>query len=257
MMFRLFSIIPFTICSFTVFAQSGLKVHDIQARGHFQIENYNSRSLDELLKVQKKEVYSPTFVEDSKTLNQLYGAGTESNSAIAFSINLSKGEYPEDFNLFSTWQIGFMLVRENDYDSFTEVNEVDTAINQNVNFRYTRNMLRFEIQKLWRTDDRKKAFVSFGVGTQFGYAYNAQLQIFEYNRYGYYNSYNSGYRNTVEAKNALTIYTYLPVDINVKIIENLFVNLELRTGLKFINSFGAFSDVYATYGIGIGTRYLL
>lgn len=244
-------------------AKSQWSVRDVQAGGYFQIENNNQHELNDWLELPKGPAVVPEFL-DPQSQNQgrtNYYSGSSGNASISISLSIiNQQQMEKDQKLKPYWRFGMMLVRENDNEFFSdsEANLVSPAEYNSLDFQYTRNMLRTEFQRLWRTDDTRKAFLDFGVGTQFGIAYSSGLDVSElrtYDRFDFYSgeSINRSY----DAKNAFSTFVYLPVNINVKIVDNLFLELGLRTGLKYLQVFDGLSDIYPVYGIGIGARYVL
>ncbi len=258
---RLVFILPFFF-AMSSFAQSKFTVRDINAKGYFQIENISNSNYDDWINILKNENFNSRYYNpENEVNNNNYYNSTTGNASLAMNLSLfRRSTFEEMPKLMPHWQFAAMFVRERIGNSFSQT-EINGAvdINNNLSMDYVNNMFRLEVMRLWRTDDTKKAFVAFGIGAQFGLSYDASMEIYEStsSSIGFnFDSFNSSFK-TEEAKKAMTNTLFLPVDVNIKIVENLFIQLELRTGLKNLYVFDGPSMVYPIYGIGIGTRYVL
>lgn len=257
---KLIFVLPFFL-TIGSFAQSKFTVRDINAKGHFQIENVINSNFDDWQNVLKNDNYNFQYYDPYRNENSNnYYFGTSGNASLALNLSLFRRTILEESpRLMPHWQLALMFVRENIGNSFSQVERINHEnFNNSLNMTYVNNLFRVELMRLWRTDDNKKAFVAFGIGTQFGLSYHANMELYESvsSSNGFnFNDFNSSFR-TLEAKEAMTNTFFLPVDVNIKIVENLFLQLELRTGLKHLYVFDGPSMLYPIYGIGIGTRYL-
>ncbi|QNL22880.1 hypothetical protein HZR84_13335 [Hyphobacterium sp. CCMP332] len=261
-MSRFIIILPF-IFSFTLNAQNKFSIRDVNAKGYFQIENVSSISMDEWLRLPKDNNFEfQYFDKNSVDRNNFYYNYSDANASIALNISIFPNKtFEATPKLFAHWQLSLMFVRERlSSNSFSQTKNDGTEIRENSLYMdYVNNMARIEVMRLWRTDDTKKAFVAFGLGGQFGIAYDSGLEIYESSSSanGFnFNDFNSSF-TTIESKNAMSNLFFLPIDVNVKVVENLFIQLELRTGIKHLLVFDGPSFMYPVYGIGIGTRYVL
>lgn len=261
-MIRLIIILPFLL-SFGLNAQSKFSIRDVNAKGYFQIENVNSISLDEWMRLPKDNNYEfQYFNKNNVNSNNYYYNYSDVNASIALNISVFPNKtYEGPPKLYAHWQLSLMFVRERlSSSSFSQTENNGGDIRDNSLFiEYVNNMARIEVMRLWRTDDTKKAFVAFGLAGQFGIAYDSGVEFYEssVSTGGFnFNNFNSSY-TTIEAKKAMSNLFFLPIDVNLKVVENLFVQLELRTGIKHLLVFDGPSFMYPVYGIGIGTRYVL
>ncbi len=259
---RLIVILPLLL-SIEIIAQSKFSIRDVNAKGYFQIENVNSISMNEWLRLPKDNNYNFKYYNiDNLDRNNYYHNYSNANASIALNISIFPNKsFDVQPKLYAHWQLALMFVRERmSSGSFSQTDNSGAEIRNNSLFmEYVNNMARIEVMRLWRTDDSKKAFVAFGLGGQFGIAYDSGLEIYESSSSVNglnFNDFNSS-SNTIEAKNAMSNLFFLPVDVNVRVVENLFVQLELRTGIKQLLVFDGPSFMYPVYGIGIGTRYVL
>lgn len=243
-------------------AQSKVSVSDITGQLYLQPESQDILDYAGWLDV-VDPAFTPFYLTSDEKIRRDDVSLTDGNAGFLATITLARSaeKIPA---LKGGLRLGAMYARERDYgDFFQNIVLGDSVIDNSISMTQQRSMLRFECHYLLRTDTRKPLFISFGLGSQWGFSLNSQFDVEEIrvvsvdNGFGDFDSESEQRSFESDARNAFTSYIFIPADLNARLGEKLYLSMELRYGLKFLQFAGGPDVSYSVFGLGFGLRFLL